>query len=580
MAKFLLGVIAGIFLCVFLAVMVVVVAASLSARAPSVAQDSTLVLDLGGAIVERNPPTVPSFLLQRGPKPTLKEIHDILQKAAADRRINALVLEPHGVQGGWATIQEIREDLEAFKKSKKPLLAFLQVASARDYYLATAADKIYVAPQSMLDVKGFRIEAMFLKNTLGKLGVEADFLHIGKYKDAAEPLTEEKMTDATREVLNSVLDAVLANFVNTVAAGRRLPPERVRAALDDGPFLSGEAVKAGLADETLYEDQVFDAVKRLTGVRSVKKLKAESYNKVSLESLGLAGGSRIALVYAVGDILEGEDQVSPLGGEQSMGGDTMARTLHQVGDDKSVKGVIVRIDSPGGDVFASDQIWREMSVLHSKKPVVISMSDMAASGGYYMAMTGDPILAYPETYTGSIGVVLGKLNLHGLYDKIGAKKEILSRGKYAEIDTDYRNFNPAERQKVLDGMNAVYRDFIAKVAAARHRKPEEIEPLAQGRVWLGEQAKQRGLIDEIGGYDRAITLIKQRAKLKPEDKVTLVPYPPEKKLLDILMSKLGGVNDEDAIMETLARRLGAAVPWRALLHGGMLKIAPYTLNVQ
>lgn len=580
MAKFLLGVIVGIFLCVFLAVMVVVVAASLSARPPSVAQDSTLVLDLSGPIVERNPTTVPSFLLQRGPKPTLKEIHDILQKAAADRRINAVVLKPQGAQGGWATVQEIREDLLAFKKSKKPLLAFLQTATARDYYLATAADKIYVAPQGILDVKGFRIEAMFFKNTLGKLGVEADFLHIGKYKDAAEPLTDEKMTDATREVLDSVLDAVLANFVRTVAEGRRQPADRVRAALDDGPFLSDQAVKAGLADGMLYEDQVFDEVMKLTKVKSVKKLKAENYNKVSLESLGLAGGNRIALVYAVGDIFQGEDQVSPLSGEQSMGGDTMARTLRQVGEDKNVKGVIVRIDSGGGDVFASDEIWREMTVLHSKKPMVISMSDMAASGGYYLAMTGDPILAYPETFTGSIGVILGKLNLHGLYDKIGAKKEILSRGKYAEIDTDYRNFNPAERQKVLDGMNAVYRDFIDKVATARHRKPDEIEPLAQGRVWLGEQARQNGLVDELGGYDRAIALIKQRAKLKPEDKVTLVPYPPEKKLLDILMAKLSGTSDDDAMLEKLAQRLGASVPWQALLRGGMLKIAPYTLSVQ
>lgn len=580
MAKFLLGVITGVFLCVFLVVVLVAIAASFSAKAPSVAQDSTLVLDLSGEIVERNPANLESVLLQRGLKPTLKEVHDILRKAAVDKRVNAVVVKPHDLLIGWAKTQEIHADLEEFKKSKKPLLAFIQTARMREYYLATAADKIYLAPEGLLDVKGLRAEAMFFKDTLAKIGVEANLEHIGKYKSYSEPFTENKMSEAYREVTNSILDSVLDNILTTVGRGRRMTPEQVRARLDEGPFLPGRALSAGFADGLFYEDQVFDEVKKLAKVKSVKKLKPENYNKISLESLGLAGGSRVALVYASGSIAAGEDELDPLGGDQGIGGDSFSRLLHEVSEDKSIKGVIVRIDSPGGDAFASDQIWREMNLLHAKKPVVISMSDVAASGGYYMAMSGDPIVAYPGTFTGSIGVVYGKFNLRGLYDKIGVKKEILSRGKNAEYDTDYRNFTPAERQQVLEQMNIVYRDFVQKVADARQKKWDEIELLAQGRVWLGSQAKQNGLVDELGGFDRAVAMLKERAKLRPDDKVTLVPYPPEKKLLDILMSRLGGMAGEDAVLAALRRKLGVTAHWRALLRGGLLKVAPYVVTVQ
>ena len=343
--------------------------------------------------------------------------------------------------------------------------------------------------------------------------------------------------------------------------------------LDEGPFLPQNAVKARLADALLYEDQVFDEVKKLTRAKSIKKLKPEDYNRISPASLGLEGGSRIALVYAVGGIYRGEDDIDPLGGDQSIGADTLTRALEEVAAADDIKGVILRIDSPGGDAFASDQIWRHMHLLRAKKPIVISMSDEAASGGYYIAMSGDPIVAYPGTFTGSIGLVAGKFNLRGLYDKIGVKKEILSRGKHAEIDTDYRGFTPSERQKLLEEMNTFYRSFVDKVAAARKRSFEEIDALAQGRVWLGSQAKQNGLVDELGGFDRAIALLKQRANLKPEDKVTLVPYPAPKNVLDLLMSQLDGLAGEDPVLRRLRR-------WRARLDGRMLKISPYRVDIK
>ena len=246
-----------------------------------------------------------------------------------------------------------------------------------------------------------------------------------------------------------------------------MSPTQLRSALDQGPFLPPAAVNAGLADGLKYEDEVFDEIKGLTKVKEIKKLKPEDYNRVSLESLGLAGGSKIALVYAVGDILRGDDDISPLGGEQSLGADSFGRVLREVGENRDIRGVIVRIDSPGGDSIASDQIWREMNLLGKKKPMVISMSDAAASGGYYMAMSGDPIVAYAGTYTGSIGVFFGKLNMRGFYDKIGMKKEILTRGRYADIYTDYRSLSETERAKLREGIEATYRTFVQKVADAR-----------------------------------------------------------------------------------------------------------------
>ncbi len=578
MAKFLLGVLSGILLCLFLAVVLVALVFSFADSAPRIADGSTLILDLSGDIVERNPTDVSVMMLQQGMKPTVKDIRDILKKAAADKRVNGIVLKPTGLEIGWAKAQEIRAGLEEFRKSKKPLLAHLQYAGMREYYLASAAERVYLAPEGMLDVKGLRAEVMFFKDTLGKIGVEAELEHAGKYKSFAEIFTENKMSDAHREVTNSILDTTLDHFLKTVAPARGMKPEELRAAIDQGPFLPEKAVKARLADALLYEDQVLDEVKKRTGVKSVKKLKPQDYAKISMESLGLAGGSRIAVVYAVGGIFRGEDDIDLLGGGQSIGADTLTRVLDQVAGDEQIKGVIFRIDSPGGDAFASDQILRQLSLLRAKKPVVISMSDVAASGGYWIATSGDSILAYPGTLTGSIGVVYGKFNLHGLYDKLGIRKEIISRGKYAEIDSDYRGLTASERQKFVEEMNAIYRTFVEKVAAARKKKPEEIEPLAQGRVWLGGQARQNGLIDELGGFDRAIAMVKERARLKPEDKVTLVTYPPPKKLLDIVMSRLGNLTGEDAVVHVL-RHAGLGSHWRLLLDGGILKIAPYRIKV-
>ena len=251
------------------------------------------------------------------------------------------------------------------------------------------------------------------------------------------------------------------------------------------------------------------------------------------------------------------------------------KLLRQVGEDSGIRGVIVRVDSPGGESFASDEIWREMNLLSKRKPLVISMSDEAASGGYYISMTGDPIIAYPATYTGSIGVVYGKANLRGLYEKLGINKDTLMRGRFAAIDSDYEPLDEAARRKLREGVDDNYRVFVEKVAAARKRKFEEIEPLAQGRVWLGSQAKRIGLVDELGGFDRALELLRQKAGIPHGEQVALEVYPPRRSLLERLLSR--------QVSAALPEPLGAFLqrwPAEALRRGGFFRLVPFRLDVR
>ena len=264
------------------------------------------------------------------------------------------------------------------------------------------------------------------------------------------------------------------------------------------------------------------------------------YRRVPASQVGLDGGERIAVVYAVGNITAGEEDYELLPSGKTLGARTMADVLETVREDDSIKGVIVRIDSPGGDALASDEIWRCMVLLREKKPVVISMSDTAASGGYYIAMTGDPIVAEPGTITGSIGIVYGKMNLKGFYDKVGIHKEIISRGDFARMDSDYDSYTPQERERIRALMKDFYDKFLARVGAARNMTPEAVDQLAQGRVWTGEQAQQNGLIDELGGFARAMELLKEKAGIRPDAPVELVEYPKRKSLFQLVLSRVRG----------------------------------------
>lgn len=581
MGKFLIGLVAGALLAILLVVVAVFAALRMRAAPPAIASGSTLVLTLDGGIPERPPVEFPFAIFGSQSRPTVTNIWMMLKMAAADKRINAVVLAPRSIDAGWGKLDEMRSALEQFRKSGKPLWAFLRSPGTREYYLATAAERIYLAPQDPVMLKGMRAEMMFFRGTLDKLGVDVQIAHAGKYKDFGDMFTRTEMSPETREVTNSILDVLYGNLVTRIAQARKKSPEEVRALIDKGPFLASEARDAGLVDALRFEDQVFGELKTRLKVNEIKKLSTARYMRIPPGSLGLEGRSRIALLVGQGTITRGSPDDSGLS-EQGITSEGFTKLLRRVAADGSIRGVVVRIDSPGGEVTASDDIWREMNLLSSKKPVVISMSDTAASGGYYMAMTGDPILAYPGTYTGSIGVVFGKPNLRGLYGKLGITKDILTRGRFADIDSDYRPLDPAELAKLESGIEASYRDFVGKVAEARKKKFEEIHTVAQGRVWLGAQAKSRGLVDELGGLDRAIELVKQKAKIPAGEKVTLVPYPPRRNLLDVLMRR----SAEDAIEAGLESRLGPLArvlkeaETRLRLEGGLLRLMPYAIDVR
>jgi protease IV len=572
MARFLIGVLTGVILVLLVIVIGVVALFKMREKPPAVASGSTLILSLNGEIPERAPMEWPLPFLEEKTGLTVENIWGLLRRAASDARIKAVVLEPAGLQCGWGKLQEIRADLEQFKKSGKPLIAYLRTPGTREYYLATACTRIYMAPEDWLNLKGMRMELMYFKKTLDKLGVSIQFEHAGRYKDFGDTFTRSDMSPETRLVLNSILDDLYGQLVGTLASGRKKTPDQIRAIIDDGPFISDQAAANGLVDAIRFEDQMYGELKATLHAGDIKKLPAARYVR-SVAGETPEGKSRIAFLVGQGGITRGSLDETGLS-DEGITSEGFDKLLRQVANDAQIKGAVVRIDSPGGEVSASDEIWREMSLLSKKKPVVISMSDTAASGGYYIALTGDPIVAYAGTFTGSIGVVYGKPDLHGLYDKLGITKDSLTRGRFAAIDSDYKPLSPPELAKLRGAIEASYKQFVTKVAEARRRPFAQIEPLAQGRVWLGSQGKANGLVDEIGGLDRAVELVKKKAKIPEGEKVTLVTYPPRRSLFDVLFSR-----SSDNAVEGRLRALLHNWQTKIWLRGGLLRMMPYTIEV-
>src|SRR5579884_506688 len=489
MKKFLLGFLIGLIFAIMAGGILALAAVRLGERRPTVASNSALVLHLEGDLPEQAPVDVAIPLLQEQPPLTMLDTWRILRDAASDNRIKSLVLEPRGLSVGWGKLEELRSEIVEFKKSGKPVTAYLKGATMRDYYVATAADKIYMAPEDELDVKGLRAELMYFKGTLDKLGVSMEFEAVGKYKDAPDEFTRTSPRPETLETTNQILDQYYGDIIRVIAEGRQKQPDQVRALIDEGPFVGKGALEAGLVDGLIYEDEMWGKVESSS---KLARINERNYNRAQS---GSSQGKRIAFITGDGDITRGDtnEDIS----ETGITATAMIKTMRQVENDPSIQGVILRIDSPGGDGIASDDILHEAKVLSQKKPLVISMSDLAASGGYFMAMTGDPIIAYPNTLTGSIGVFFGRVNLKGLYDKIGINKQTLTRGKFANIDSENGPLSDQERAKLRHEIEIFYQGFVQRVAEGRKRPYDQVEPLAQGRVWLGTQAKQNGLIDEL-----------------------------------------------------------------------------------
>jgi protease-4 len=434
-------------------------------------------------------------------------------------------------------------------------------------------------PSAPLDLNGLATYEVFLRGTLDKIGLYPDFLHIGDYKTAYNAFTEKGFTKAHREVTESMTKDLYDQLVRGIAEGRKKTETEVRALIDQGPFLPDEALRVGLVDDLAYVDQIEDKA-HLPGGKS-SRLEAADYARVSPSSVGLNRGPRIAVIYASGVIMSGKGGYDPLMGGV-LGADALIEHIRAARADSSVRAIVLRIDSPGGSATASDAIWRELVITRDERhdrPLVVSMSDLAASGGYWMAMAAPYIVAQPGTLTGSIGVITGKMVTGGVYTKLGANIETVSQGKFAELASPVRPFNDAERKKVQSMIEETYDQFIEKAAQSRHMAPEKLDAIAQGRVWTGRQAKANGLVDELGGLDRAIVAAKLRAKIPAESDVEIVIYPPKRSFFDLVAKGFKTEQGSSLLTMLVApderRALGVALsPLRLFQPGETLALMP------
>jgi protease IV len=554
-------------------------------REPAVAARSTLVLPVGGDLAELAPADVFGYL--RGNRTqTVRSVVDNLRKARVDSRVTAVLLKPAGFNSPfWAKVQEIRDAVIEFHKSGKPIYAYLENGGDREYYLASAADKIFLMPSAPLDLTGIATYELFLRGTLDKIGAYPDLHHIGDYKTAVNTFTQKTYTAAHKEMDESLNRDLYDQIVRGIADGRKKNDAEIRQRFDEGPFLPEDALHAGLIDDVAYEDQVEDKLK--SGEKR-DRLEADDYARVSLTSVGLNRGPRIAVVYAAGTITSGRSGVDPVNGPV-VGSDTLIEHIRQARRDSSVRAIVLRVDSPGGSAAASDAVWRELMITRSEKPdrpLVVSMGDLAASGGYYIAMPAQVIVAQPSTLTGSIGIFGGKIVTGGVYGKLGAHIESTSVGKNAEINSPVRPYNASELKKLQEQLQAFYDQFVEKVADSRHTTPEKIDAIAQGRVWTGRQGKQNQLVDELGGLDRAVAIAKQRAKIPADSEVEVVVFPARKTFYEILSDQFyGGSGESMAVSAWLHANLtGSEIealrvmrgPLSMFRRGEVLALMPFT----
>lgn len=552
-----LGILGGIVLVAIIGIAILF--ATFRRGEPSIRDNSVLALRVSGSLPDYSPDD-PFKKFFGGPDQSLTGLVMQFKKAKVDKRIKAVLLDVNMSGVGWGKAEEIRDAITDFRSSGKPVYAFIEFGLNKEYYIATACDKIIVPPPGQLFINGLAADVMFFRGSLDKLGIYPDIYQIGKYKSAGDMFTQKQMTDAHREYINSLLDDLFNRYVNGIAQARHKTPEEVRALIDNAPYSGAKAKEAGLIDEVLYKDDVEKHFKKMLGYKETDTfvaVRSSDYRDVSPESLGLNKGERIAVIYASGDIGSGSSENSP-SGSQSIGSDTVAKALNDAAADKTVKAIVLRVDSPGGSGLASDIIWHAVEAANQKKPVVVSMSDVAASGGYYISASASKIIAQPSTITGSIGVVAGKPVMRGFYDWLGISNEYVLRGKTAGMFRETEKFSDEERAKFEEWIKTTYyQDFVPKVAKGRQKDPQYIDSIAQGRVWTGQQAKDRGLVDEFGGLDKAIEVAKQLAKI-PADKGVervILPYPQT-----FLQQLLSGSNENANTEVQQQRAVYAALP--------------------
>lgn len=583
----------GILLALVIVAVVGIIFAAGTMGKPEVADNSVLVLSVSGELPDYVPDEPMAKAFGIGQTQSFSSLLTQLRKARVDDRIGAVLLDIDFPGIGWAKADEFRDAVKEFKASGKPVYAYMEIGTNREYYIATAADKIFLPPSGDIYITGFAAEAMFYKGSLDKLGIEADVIRVGpKYKTAPDQYTKTEMGEGQREVLNAVLDEYFARFTAGISESRKKSVDEVTALIDTAPFNATQAKSLGLIDDALYRDQVDDTLKAALGYKEDAKLRTirgGEYREIPSDSLGLNNGEKVAVIYASGAINSGRSGSGPLSGEM-VGSDTLVAAINDAANDKAIKAIVLRVNSPGGSTIASDLIWHAVENAKAKKPVVVSMSDVAASGGYYIACNANKIVAQPSTVTGSIGVFMIKPVVKGLYDWLGITNEYVMRGKNAGIFRETEKWNPGERAKMEEQINGIYFDsFVPKVAKGRNKTAEDVNTLGQGRVWTGTQAKANGLIDEFGGLERAISLAKELAGLPADKDVKRVVFPEPRPFFETLFgdqsaSDLKAEQAQAAVLESMPADVRRAFRFAAMLDKmqkgeGMLML-PFELQIK
>jgi len=513
-----------------------------SLREPTIPDRTLLVVRPGGELLEVLPNDIVGQVLGREAS-TVRGFVESLRKAKRDPRVASVLLLPSTLElPFWAKVQELRDAIIDFRQSGKTVVAFLEYGGDREYYLASAADRVFLLPTSPLDLTGIASYEVFLRGALDKVGAYPDFLQIGAYKTAVNQFTQRDLTPAHREMAESLNGDLYEQLVRGIAEARRTSIDDVRALFDEGPFTPDAALRAGLIDGLAYLDEIEDRVPALkppTG--DLYRVEESEYRDISPRSVGIRTQSRIAVLYASGVIASGASSYDTVNGA-IVGSDTIVEQIRRIRDDDSIRAIVLRVDSPGGSAVASDVIWRELMITRDQKPsrpLIASMSDLAASGGYYISMPAAVIVAQPATLTGSIGIFGGKIAIGETLAKVGVTTATVQSGRNASLSSPFEPFTPEQRAKVMEYMHVFYESFVEKAARSRRTTPAQIDAVAQGRVWTGLQARARGLVDELGGLDAAVTIAKQRAGIPADEEVELVVYPPHRTLYEALAQQFG-----------------------------------------
>jgi protease IV len=503
-----------------------------------------------------------------GRRTTLREVVETIDRAASDSGVAGLVARVGSSPGGMAKAQELRGAIERFRARGKFAWAFAETFgeagnASEAYYLASACDQVWLQPSGDLWLTGVALQEPFLRGTLDKLGAEPVFSKRSEYKNAVNFYTERGFTEAHREALGRLKDSWFSQIVRGVAQSRKLSEDAVRAAVDRAPLLADEALAAHLVDGLAYRDEVVRKALSRAGRESDLSTLARYRARI-----GRAPGRRkLALIYGVGEVIRGRGVENPLLGNVTMGSDSVGAAFRTAAADSDVRAIVFRVDSPGGSYVASDTIAREVARAREKgKPVIVSMGDLAGSGGYMVSVGADKIVAQPGTITGSIGVFAGKFVLAGLFEKVGLSFDEVHSGEHALLWSPTRDFTPSERERFDAWLDRIYADFTSRVAASRRLPKEKVLEIARGRIWTGEDALKIGLVDELGGFETAVRLARIAGHIPAGETVELEVYPRPRTFFETLRARMFGRSEPDDADSSMAAAIRAVRPVARRLH--------------